>query len=71
MYQQRRPRTLQAPKEVTTREVTAIPAEMTRIENEGRHLGDVIFKNSYNKTTLHVQFIIQTYFLLHTCNRNV
>jgi len=56
---QHRPWTLEAPKEVIAQEVAAIPPEMTRkvidnyretldrcIENEGRHLSDVIFKNS-------------------------
>lgn len=54
---QHRPQTLEALKEVITQEIAAIPLEMTRrvienfrerlnqcIENEGRHLSDIIFK---------------------------
>jgi len=56
---QHRPRTLETLNKVITQEVAAIQHEMTRmvidnyrerfnqcIENEGRHLSDVIFKNS-------------------------
>lgn len=56
---QHRPQTIEALKEIITQEVAAIPPEMTRrvtenyrkrlnqcIENEGRHLSDIIFKNN-------------------------
>jgi hypothetical protein len=55
---QHHPQTLEALNEVITQEVAAIPPEMTRrvmenyrerlsqcIDNEGRHLSDVIFDN--------------------------
>jgi hypothetical protein len=54
---QHRPQILEGPKEAITQEVAAIPSEMTSrvmqkyqerlnqcIDNEGRHLSDVVFK---------------------------